>query len=128
MNAVNRLLINICSTNLTESKEFYITLFDFEVTFESDWFVHLLSKDKGLELGIIDRENSLVPTSFQKAPQGFYTTFVVQSADAVFELAKKSNFTVVEEPKDTFYGQRRLLLKDPDGALVDVSSLLPKPQ
>lgn len=124
MNTINRLLINICSDNLVASRDFYMTIFDFKVEFDSDWFVHLVTKDKLLELGIIDRHNQLVPSEYQNLPQGFYVTFVVDSADAIFELAKKANFEIVEEPKDTFYGQRRLLLKDPDGTLVDVSSLI----
>ena len=126
MHPINRLLINICSDNLPKSRDFYTTLFDFNIEFDSDWFVHLVAKDKQLELGIIDRQNQLVPNEYQNLPQGFYVTFVVDSADAIYELAKKSKFEIVEEPKDTFYGQRRLLLKDPDGTLVDVSSLMSK--
>ena len=47
---------------------------------------------------------------------------MVNDADEIFEIAKAEKFEVVTEPTDTFYGQRRLLLKDPDGALLDVSS------
>jgi len=50
---------------------------------------------------------------------------VVESADAIFEIAKKEHFEIVEKPSDTSYGQRRLLLKDPNGVLVDVSSPIP---
>jgi uncharacterized glyoxalase superfamily protein PhnB len=55
-------------------------------------------------------------------PQGFYVTFVVDNTDYIYEIASKENFEIVEEPSDTFYGQRRLLLKDPNGTLVDISS------
>jgi len=75
-------------------------------------------------LGIIDRTNQLVPDAYQNSPQGFYMTFVVDSADEIYEIAKSENIEIVEKPTDTFYGQRRLLLKDPDGVLVDVSSLI----
>jgi len=125
MKTVNRLLINICSDKLSESRDFYIKLFDFEVDFDSDWFVHLISKDKQLELGIIDRKNQLVPKEYQKIPQGFYITFVVESADVIFEIAKQSHFEIIAAPSDTAYGQRRLLLKDPNGTMVDVSSPIP---
>jgi len=47
---------------------------------------------------------------------------VVNNADDVFNIAIKENFEIVEEPTNTSYGQRRLLLKDPNGMLVDVSS------
>ena len=122
MKTINRIMTNICSDNLAESRDFYIKLFDFNVDYDSDWFVHLISKDKKLELGIIDQTNEIVPKDFQNNPQGFYITFVVDSADEIFEIAESENFEIVNEPTDTFYGQRRLLLKDPNGTLVDVSS------
>ncbi|MEM0933964.1 MAG: VOC family protein [Bacteroidota bacterium] len=122
MKQIDRLLINICSDNLAASRDFYTKLFDFQVEYDSDWFVHLLSQDKKLELGIIKRTNEIVPREFQQSPKGFYITFVVDSTDDVFSIAKSENFEILNEPSDTFYGQRRLLLKDPDGSLVDVSS------
>ncbi|PKH52262.1 hypothetical protein CXF68_16870 [Tenacibaculum sp. Bg11-29] len=122
MKKINRIMTNICSDNLPESRNFYTKLFDFNVDFDSDWFIHLISKDKKLELGIIDRTNDIVPKDFQDNPQGFYVTFVVDSADEIFQIAESENFEIISEPTDTFYGQRRLLLKDPNGVLVDISS------
>ena len=125
MKTINRLLINICSGNLNASKNFYTKLFDFTVGYDSDWFVHLISKDKKLELGIVDRTHETVPEEYQGAPNGFYVTFVVDNADELFKIAETEGFEIVEKPSDTFYGQRRLLLKDPDGTLVDISSPIP---
>jgi len=115
-------MTNICSDNLAESCDFYTKLFDFNVGYDSDWFVRLISKDKKLELGIIDRTNEVVPKDFQNKPQGFYVTFVVDNTDEIFKIAKLEKFEIISEPTDTFYGQRRLLLKDPNGTLVDISS------
>ncbi len=122
MKKINRIMTNICSDNLAESQDFYTKLFDFNVDYDSDWFVHLISKDKKLELGIIDRTNEIVPKGFQNHPQGFYVTFVVDNVDEVFKIAESEKFEIISEPIDTFYGQRRLLLKDPNGTLVDISS------
>jgi len=124
MKTINRMLTNICSDDLAASKEFYTKLFDFIIDYDSDWFVHLISKDKQLELGIIDRTHELVPTEYQNKPQGSYITIVVENADDIFDIALKEKFDVIQEPNDTFYGQRRFLLKDPSGMLVDVSSLI----
>lgn len=118
-------MTNICSTKLPESRDFYVKLFDFNIDYDSEWFVHLISRDKQLELGIIDKNNEIVPTEFRMNPNGFYITFVVDSADEIFEIAKSENFEILSEPADTFYGQRRLLIKDPNGVLVDVSSPIP---
>jgi len=115
-------MTNICTDNLEESRDFYAKLFDFKIDYDSDWFVHLISKDKQLELGLIDRTNDLVPKDFQNHPQGFYMTFVVDNADETFRIAKSANFEIISEPADTTYGQRRFLLKDPNGSLLDISS------
>lgn len=122
MKTINRIMTNICSDNLAESRDFYTKLFDFNVDYDSDWFVHLISEDKKLELGIIDRTNEIVPKNFQNKPQGFYVTFVVDNVDEIFEVAASEKFKIINEPTDTFYGQRRLLLEDPNGTLVDISS------
>jgi len=122
MEKINRLMTNICSDKLSESKEFYTKLFNLKADFDSDWFIHLISKDRKLEIGIIDRANDIVPAEFQKKPQGFYLTFVVDNADKVYKIAQSENFTIIQAPTDTMYGQRRLLLKDPNGALIDISS------
>lgn len=50
---IKRLLTNICSEDLEQSRNFSVSLFDFEISFDSDWFVHLVSKGNQLELGII---------------------------------------------------------------------------
>ncbi len=122
---INRMMVNICSEDLEMSKNFYSTLFDFSIAYNSNWFVQLVSKDKQLELGIIERSNDLVPLQQQTEPNGFYITIVVESADAVYAIAKENNFGIAEPPKDTAYGQRRLLLYDPNGTLIDVSSPIP---
>ncbi|MEW7278236.1 VOC family protein [Aquimarina sp. 2201CG1-2-11] len=122
MKTINRIMTNICSDNLAESRDFYTKLFDFNVGYDSDWFIHLISKDRKLELGIIARTNDIVPKDFQYNPQGFYVTFVVDNADEIFKIAKSEKFEIISEPTDTFYGQKRLLLKDPNGTLVDISS------
>ena len=122
---LQRLMTNICSDKLEESKFFYQKLFDLIIAFDSDWFVQLQSADSGLELGIIDKNNDLVPMSYRAQANGFYLTLVVENADVVFAKAKELGIKILQEPEDTSYGQRRLLLKDPNEVLIDVSSPIP---
>lgn len=122
---LNRLLTNLCSDDLPATRDFYVTLFDFTVPFESDWFINLVSQDKGLELSVIDRTHELVPPDYQTSPRGFYLTLVVEDVDRAYEVAQEASFQVMSPPTDTFYGQRRMLLTDPNGVLVDVSSPIP---
>ena len=125
MKSIHRLMVNICSEKLEESKTFYTRLFDFTVEYDSNWFVHLVSEKNNLELGIIDASSEVVPDSLNAVASGFYITFVVESAEHIFEIAQKEKFEILEAPVDTAYGQRRVLLKDPNGVVVDVSSPIP---
>jgi uncharacterized glyoxalase superfamily protein PhnB len=122
--AMQRLLINLCSNELEASKAFYTRLFHFQIAFDSDWFVNLKAPSNGMEIGLIADGHAIVPKGVVTPPQGFYLTIVVEDADAIYEKAKALSYTIVSPPEDTFYGQRRLLLKDPNGVVVDVSSLI----
>lgn len=119
----SRILTNICSDRLSESRDFYVALLGFEVNYDSDWYVQLrCPTNHELEFGIIDRTHALVPTGFQNAPTGMYVTFVVPDVDAVFAKAKALGLAIFQEPRNEFYGQRRFLTVDPNGCLIDVCS------
>jgi catechol 2,3-dioxygenase-like lactoylglutathione lyase family enzyme len=119
----SRLVTNICSDHLAESREFYIALLGFEVNYDSDWYVQLrCPTNAGIEFGIIQRDHELVPERYRSAPTGMYVTFVVDDVDAVYEQAKAMELSIVQEPKNEFYGQRRFLTVDPNGCLLDICS------
>lgn len=119
---IDRMMTNICSEQLSESRDFYTKLFDFTIDYDSDWFIHLISTDKKLELGIIDINSEIVPKDIRKQPTGTYITFVVDNVDELYKIAKTNEFKIVQSPVDTFYGQRRMLLKDPNNYIIDISS------
>jgi catechol 2,3-dioxygenase-like lactoylglutathione lyase family enzyme len=118
-----RILTNICTDNLTKSKDFYVALLGFHVKYDSDWYVQLCSpEDSEIEYGIIQRNHELVPDEYQKAPTGMYVTFVVDDVDAIYNKALELNIPIIQKPRNEFYGQRRFLTKDPDGCLIDICS------
>ncbi len=120
---INCIITNLNTHDLTASKAFYTRLFDFTVNYNSDWFVQLLAAGgEGLEIGLIKSDHELIPMAFRGQPNGMYITLVVNDAVRVFAEAQRLNHTIVQEPELTFYGQMRVLLKDPAGVLVDVSS------
>jgi len=118
-----RILTNICSDDLQKSKEFYVKLLGFQVKYDSDWYVQLCSpEDSEIEYGIIQRDHELVPKEYQNTPNGMYVTFVVEDVDVVYGVAIDMGILIIQEPRNEFYGQRRFLVKDPNGCLVDVCS------
>ena len=121
--SVRRLLSNISSDRLQESRDFYADLLGMEVAFESDWYIRLHSPtNPGLELGIIQRDHPLLPADWRAVPVGMYLTFVVDNVDDIHARAVVRGLPIVQPPRDEFYGQRRFLTRDPDGTLVDISS------
>lgn len=122
----NRMIVNLCTDRLAESRDFYQQLLDLQVAFESDWYIQLTSdRSPNLELGLIQRTHELVPTDYQHPPTGTYLTFVVDDVDAVYARAIEQGRPIVQVPKNEFYGQRRFLTIEPSGCLVDISTPYP---
>jgi catechol 2,3-dioxygenase-like lactoylglutathione lyase family enzyme len=119
----SRILTNICAEDLATSRDFYVRLLGFEVGYDSDWYVQLRGpKPAELEFGIIQRTHELVPKAFQTAPSGMYVTFVVPNVDELYERAQALGARLIQAPRNEFYGQRRFLVLDPAGCLIDVCS------
>ena len=120
---MNRMFVNILSKDVSACAGFYEELLGMTRHFDSDWFVILTHPNTpGLEFGVLQRDNEIVPASVRAAPQGVVVTFVVDDVQAVFEKARALGARVIQEPTEMFYGQTRLLLADPEGTVVDVSA------
>jgi len=119
---VKRLLTNLCTKNLEQSKQFYTRLFAFKVDYDSDWFVHLITEGKELEIGLIAENHDIVPAQARGDASGMYLTFVVDNVDDLFEKAQQLAIKILQPPEMTFYGQKRMLLVAPEGTICDVSS------
>ncbi len=118
-----KILTNICSDNLQQSKEFYVKLLGLNVKYDGDWYVQLNSpEDSEIEFGIIKRDHELIPSEYQHKPNGMYVTFVVSDVDVIYQKALEMGVHVLQEPRDEFYGQRRFLAQDPNGCLIDICS------
>jgi catechol 2,3-dioxygenase-like lactoylglutathione lyase family enzyme len=116
-----RVLTNICSDNLENSKNFYVDLLGLHVKYDSNWYVQLCSPDNSeIEYGIIKRTHDLIPEQYQQKPTGMYVTFVVPDVDRTFKKAVAMDLEILQEPRNKFYGQRRFLTKDPNGCLIDI--------
>ncbi|MGB0562752.1 MAG: VOC family protein [Spirulinaceae cyanobacterium] len=118
-----RILTNICSDDLPQSKAFYVELLGLRVKYDSDWYVQLCSPDDpDVEYGIIERDHELVPAQYRQVPTGMYVTFVVADVEATYQKAQELGLPILQEPRNEFYGQRRFLTQDPNGCLIDVCS------
>lgn len=120
---VTRAFPNIISTDLQATKTWFTDLLDWETEFDSDWFVHLKAKEApAIELGIIDASHEIAAGVGERRAGGIILTLVVEDVDDVHRRALDLGYDLIEAPRDLFYGQRRMLLREPNGIAVDISS------
>lgn len=117
---------------LAESRDFYLKHFPFQLTFESDWYVSLITKADALaedtshaQLALLDCTHKSVPESFRTAATGLLLNFEVTDVDAEFERLKSAGLPMHLELRSEDWGQRHFITSDPNGVLIDVIQLIP---
>mgnify|MGYP001160011817 FL=1 len=119
---MTRSFTNVLSDTPDRTATFYEELLGMTRHFDSDWFVILTHPGvSGLEFGILQRDHDVVPQAIRSAPAGVILTFVVDDLAPVVETAQRLDAEIVDGPTRMPYGQMRLLLRDPDGTVIDVS-------
>jgi catechol 2,3-dioxygenase-like lactoylglutathione lyase family enzyme len=124
---LQRAFPTILSDRLPETRDFYVALLGLEVAFDSDYYVALTTRVDGssepaCELGIWAVGHEIVPPPYRADPAGIVLTFLVDDVDALHIQARRQGIPVVAPPRDQFYGRRRMLVTDPNGLLVDIST------
>lgn len=112
----------IGTSRLTESRDFYVRLMGFEVTFEADWYVSLRRPgDPPCELALLDPAHPTVPEGYREAARGLLLNFEVADVDAEWErLVVREGLRPELELRSEDFGQRHFIVADPNGILIDV--------
>ncbi len=123
---MNRAFVNILSNNVENCAAFYETLLDMTRHADFGWFVILTHPEMpGYEFGILDQSHHIVPSAVPRTHGGIFLTFVVEDVHSILKRAQRLSADILEPPKDMPYGQTRMVLRDPDGTFVDISSPTP---
>ena len=118
---LNSLYPVICTQNLEQLKEYYMTLFEFELTFDSDWYVSLKFKQEPrFELALLDPSLESLPEAFQKSVQGLLINMEVEDVDKEYKRLTSFRPDIVLDIRTEEWGQRHFIIKDPAGVLIDV--------
>lgn len=127
---ISRILTAIYVDNLTTTKQFYMDFLGLVPTFEADWIIQLTDPNNPeIHLTIQPKSHELVPEGFKQSPQGVGITFVVEDCDRMYDKAISLKLKILQPPKNEAYGQRRFLTVDPNGVLIDISSMCePSPE
>ena len=115
----------VTTPQLEETRDFYVSNFDFEVAFEASWFVYLVGPgeegSRGATLAFMHPDhpsNPPGPESF--GGKGMILTVEISNAAEVFERFIAADAPIVYPLTDEEWGQRRFMTRDPAGVLVDI--------
>lgn len=117
----------LMTDRLAETARFYETHFRFTRLFDSDWYVHLQSReDPGVNLAILDGSHATIPAPARGGrASGMLLNFEVDNVDAEHERALAQGLTVLLGLRDEAFGQRHFIVQGPDGVLIDVIQPIP---
>jgi catechol 2,3-dioxygenase-like lactoylglutathione lyase family enzyme len=108
--------------NVAATAAFYVEHFGFRPLFESDWYVHLQSReDTGVNLAILDSSHETIPVEGRgRRAAGLLINFEVEDVDAVHERFSAAGLPILRSLRDEDFGQRHFITTDPNGVLIDV--------
>lgn len=124
---INRLVPVVSTNNLTESKEFYIKYFGFQILFDSDWYVQMASHNGNLQIAFIVPNHKSQPPVFQSGfdGKGVFYTLEVDDVDSELQRIKKEGLEVSLDIRDEPWGERHFAVKDPNKIIINVSQSIP---
>lgn len=115
----------ITTPALFEARDFHVGTFGFEVAFEASWFVYLARPGaegtRGAVLAFMHPDHPSRPPGPESfGGLGMILTLEVSDAAAAFAEVGATAAPIVHPLTDEPWGQRRFMVRDPAGVLVDV--------
>lgn len=116
----------IMTDAVTATARFYVDHFRFTPAFESDWYVHLQSReDPAVNIAVLDGQHETVPAAGRGRVAGLLINFEVEDVDAEFARAESAGLPILLPLRDEPFGQRHFITRDPSGVLIDVITPIP---
>ena len=119
---VTRMLPNICTDRMEETRDFYASLLGFVVRFEhAGWYIQLSAPaNPQLQLGLVRRDHAFTPQAFRQPARGVIISVQVEDVDVAYADAVKRGFRIADELRDEDFGMRHFMVADPNGLLVNI--------
>lgn len=119
---IKRVDTTISTDKLSESKEFYIRHFNFELVYESDWYIELIAP--GLPAGISFTKPQRDAGEFFHG-SGIIISFEVDDVDAEYQRLKAAGVKIYQDLLDKPWGERSFVVNDPNGVHVYIYKSIP---
>lgn len=124
---VIRIVPNLSSEAFVASRDFYAAIFDLVVSVElDDWYLQLMSEsDTKFNIGFVKSDSELFAgRTASSGTYGVVLTIHVDDVDEAYKRAKRLGAEIAAENRNEEYGQRRFLLVDPNGLVLNVMSII----
>jgi catechol 2,3-dioxygenase-like lactoylglutathione lyase family enzyme len=113
--SIRRVVPNITSDRLDESRAFYSDFLGFEVGMDMEWIITFVSPtNPTAQINVFTSDGS--------APVVPQITVEVADVDAVHAAAEQRGLEILHPLTDESWGVRRFFVKDPNGTVVNVMS------
>ncbi|CEJ14845.1 Glyoxalase-like domain protein [bacterium YEK0313] len=116
----------IMTRDVAGTAAFYAGHFRFRPLFESDWYVHLQSReDPATNLAVLRCDHHTVPEAARRPVSGLVLNFEVEDPDRIHAEAEAAGLPILTPLRDEPFGQRHFITADPNGVLIDVIKPIP---
>jgi catechol 2,3-dioxygenase-like lactoylglutathione lyase family enzyme len=108
------------------SAHFYVEHFGFRPRLELDWFTTLTHDDRPYELGFLRADHRVVPMGYRgRRADGLIIGLQVPDAAEMDARLRAAGVRVVLPLRDEPFGQRHVIVADPNDVLVDIVQPIP---
>jgi catechol 2,3-dioxygenase-like lactoylglutathione lyase family enzyme len=112
---IRRIVPNISSNKLDESRRFYVDFLGLIVVMDMKWILTFASaSNPTAQISIV--HNDKIST----AESPVTLSIEVPDADKLYEKAKLSNYEIIYEITNEPWGVRRFFVKDPNGVTINI--------
>jgi len=114
--SINRIVPNIFSNDLENSKQFYTNFLEMDLVMDMEWILTFASKENPTsQISIVqfDKQEKLDNTAT-------FLSIEVSDIDKLYERAKKQNIEIVYPITEEPWGVKRFFVKEPNGATINL--------
>ena len=125
----NKMKLNagIITEKIKESKDFYLNILNFGVSFENDFYLLLHTPDKSAEISFLLPKHASQQPLFQDAFQGkgVYLTIEVDDVDQIYRKLKDKQVDIKINLREEPWGDKHFAIQDPNGVGIDIVEYAP---
>jgi predicted enzyme related to lactoylglutathione lyase len=112
---IKRIVPNISSNKLEESKEFYINFLGLTLAMDMKWVLTFVSgSNPTAQITIVQSDKE------DNSSSNITLSIEVSDIDELYEKAKALNYEIIYEITNEPWGVRRFFVKDPNGVTINL--------